>query len=330
MLAVVLGNTTKLVYRADEIGDETRVIASNRIPGLTLEHDPVPILSKVADWVTAYVAWKKRRHQIRYGKEYPADRPNSFIYDGGGGTRAVVKNATQGEALAVIYGTHVARAGPLRRALDATWYRHELCQAVRNRLRVVESAIAQKLEQYDAQDEVRIVSIACGLAPAVLHNIAQSKVQGRRVVALLVDKQADALESVMEDARKLGIASQVQVLQANVLKDSELVWREISTFAPHIGEAVGLIDYLDDAQVVALGQRMRQVLSRGGMFVTANIMPNRWQLFLQVVVNWRNMKYRTVPQLKEVFRTAGFAGAMVLVEPWRIFQVAIYEIPPVD
>lgn len=280
-------------------------------------------LARMTDVVTRYVALKKRVYQYIRKETYPLEKANFFLYDGGGGTHKVVRKAMSGHALALLYGLQEPDKSRLRRTLDAIWLQHPLCQAVRNRLRIVSKAIETNMSQYPLSQEVRIVSIACGLAPAIFENIVHEKQRGRFVRALLVDQSQDAIDAVIQEAHRLQVGDHIETLVANALDHSDEAWSKIRDFEPHISEVVGILDYLSTDSAIDLCKHVRKVLLPGGLFITANIMPNRWEHFLKVVVNWSHMEYRSKIQFEEIIADAGFSDSIVVVEPWHMFQVAL-------
>ena len=287
------------------------------------EHRNHVVLNTLADFATSYVATKKKLYHTLHKTAYPAEKVNFFLYDGGGGTHKVVRKAMSGHAMALIYGIHTTEVSRLRHIIDNIWLQHPLCQAVRNRLRMVSEAIATDILAYPKDEELRIVSVACGFAPAVLENIVREKKNGRRVIALLVDQSQDSIDAVLSEVRRLHIDDSIETMTADIFNDADDVWEKIRAFKPHIGEAVGILDYLDYPTSIRLGVNMRNALVSNGMYVTTNIMPNRWQHFLRVVVNWHDMQYRTIAQLDEIMSESGFMSGTIFVEPWHMFQIAV-------
>jgi len=207
------------------------------------------------------------------------------------------------------------------RKIDDFWMRVRNAQAVRNRLKIVKRELSlaiQAVSQTNADDCIRILSLAAGAAQGVIETAAQLKQRGIRCEVLLVDSDPAALRYALKLAGEHGVADSVTVREGNVL----FFEREIGEFRPDIIEMIGLIDYLRDKILISLLKKIKRHLKTGGIFLTGHIHPNPESYFIRHAVNW-DMIYRTQEQLEDLLVDGGFLGAKLYTEPHGIHSVAV-------
>lgn len=210
------------------------------------------------------------------------------------------------KALAALYDQRVLEGEPdIQRML--AWYQVAPAQSVRNRLLLVEHLLDKAIaERYQAtRQTVRLISLACGSAVAMLRAIKRANEQGIPARALLVDHDESSLCYAMAIAEDLGIAQFVETQQGNVL---EFFAGPEAPVAFDICEMVGLLDYLNRKQAIRLMRQIRERLPSGGVFLTANVSRNWGHMaFVRAVMRWW-MIHRNEGQVAQLLLAGGFSG----------------------
>lgn len=192
-------------------------------------------------------------------------------------------------------------------------------KAARNRLKLVEELLKDSIpDLLMDRGQIHILSLGSGSARAIIRTLAEFDNQ-ERIVATLVDMSRNALTYSKELAQKMGVASQVTTLRAHVLKLNGRV-----PFRPDIVEVVGLAEYLDDEDFLAMVSEIYQLMRPGGILLLSNIKTNPEIRFMEKVVEW-NMIYRNRDRLANLIETAGFDIACVTIyeESLHIHQIAV-------
>ncbi|MDP2630243.1 MAG: class I SAM-dependent methyltransferase family protein [Candidatus Uhrbacteria bacterium] len=275
----------------------------------------LPLMYLLAGWASL----KKRcAHIFRY----PAPNTNSLFFDGLGPVcRRVKEGAASWRAIDLLYNHPFQKPKSLGAWLDNVWLMSPNAQAVRNRRKIAKNELLKTILSSGTQGEVRILSLACGSAEAVLDAVAEANKSGIRIQCLLIDVDASALAYARGVAEKLGISEQVKTKRANLL-GFERLGKIIATYQPRIVEMMGLIDYVTDKHTVALIKTIHDALPVGGIFFTCNIIPNAERVFLRHVINWE-MIYRRPGELVEIMSVAGFRNIRTIVEKMNIHVIAI-------
>ena len=199
-------------------------------------------------------------------------------------------------------------------------------KGVRNRFKLVREIVWHNIDKQcrlHPNEEIRIVSLACGSAEAILEMAAEYKVKGVMVKTMLVDINPVALEYAKKIAERLGVLDRVMLVEGNAISFSRLVRRY--NFKPHIVEMLGLMDYLNDQVAALVCKQAQKVLETGGVFLTCNILPNIEMWFVKHVINWE-MIHRSVPSLFILMKQVGFTGIVAYVEPNWIHAIIVAEV----
>ena len=95
---------------------------------------------------------------------------------------------------------------------------------------------------------------------------------------------------------------------------------------PNIIEMVGLLDYFDDSKVESIFKIIKENLSDGGVFITANVCHNKEVKFVTNLVDWR-MKYRDAEQMVKLAISAGFDKDKITAyyEPLKVHTVLVIK-----
>ncbi|MFW5853420.1 MAG: SAM-dependent methyltransferase [Patescibacteria group bacterium] len=242
---------------------------------------------------------------------------NSSWFDGWGRkTLAIRQGAASWRALHLIYNHDFS--GNL---VDDFWIGMRNAQAVRNRYKIACAELAEAVNRFRRESEIRILSLACGSAESVIKTVADFKAKGVTVRVLLVDRDQTALDFAQGLAQDSGVSSQVEVRRETVSNVLEIS-RE---FAPHIVEMMGLLDYLPDDKAEKLLSQIHSALPPGGVFLTCNIAPNSERWFLYQVIDWP-MIYRWPDRLARILLRSGFVSVRLVYEPHKIHGVAVGQV----
>lgn len=226
-------------------------------------------------------------------------------------------------ALELMYQTRPLDHGHICERLWTWFWEQSLwnARAVRNRLTIVREIL--KRHMTSTTENVNVLSLASGSARAVIE--AMAAVPNAHIRALMTDMSRDALDYSQSLAQSFNVHQ--QVMWKRILAHKFRC--RLDGFEPDIVEVVGLLDYFTLAETEALLREAYEALSFGGLLIAANILPNPEQRFPQEVVEW-DMIYKTVPQLLNLARCAGFEQVQVIVEPIGIHGILVCYKKPVS
>ncbi len=194
----------------------------------------------------------------------------------------------------------------IRPALGNTWANRvekfwfdnsENRRALVNRKKMVHSILLCAINDFLDEPEVRIISVACGSARAVIDAILACDHPNVQVV--LIDRSKKALRNAQKNMEAHGIRN-VTYIEGKMGKITEVAKKN----RPHIVEMVGLTDYLKVKRAADYSQTVSEVLEPGGYYLTGNIHPNPEKIFLDWGLLWP-MNYKTPENLMEIGKGGG-------------------------
>lgn len=153
----------------------------------------------------------------------------------------------------------------------------------------------------------KILSFACG-PEVVLREWVRA---GNEADIVLADHDTDALawaRKRLARARPRGGATTVETVEANAFAllrgvPVGVVLRGHGDFDAIC--VLGLLDYLDDAQVTGFLRALAPALKPGGVLLTSNLhAPNPWRALMELTSDW-NVAHRTVPRFEALVRATG-------------------------
>ncbi len=191
-------------------------------------------------------------------------------------------------------------------------------QAVTNRFKISINTLVKAIENFAAEKEIRILSLASGSVQAAVE--AMKKCPQLNVKAVLIEADISAIE----EAKKLVVEAGFNDHFSFVHDTSNALEKVTGAFMPHIIEMVGFLDYCPRQQAIALINRIRMRLPVGSVFITCNIRPNREKIFLDWVLLWP-MIYRTEHELADLIVKGGFSPkkTQLIYEPFQIHGIAV-------
>jgi len=271
----------------------------------------------LAVWLVALIAYLKK---ALCGAIGVTPSCNSGLFDGlGVKCREIKEGAKRWPALHALYGYSRDSkyiASPVQRMIDRLWLLGmKNPRGVRNRLRIVVSALSEELRAVlQKKETVTVLSLACGSAEAVFQAIAALGNDKHRVRLVLLDQDQTAIAYATNEASRQGVS--VETIKASVARLKGVVKTKVD-----IIEMVGLLDYLNDGTAQGLFERIYESLVPNGLFVTANIIPNLERPFLRYCADWE-MIYRTPEKLSELCGFVFNSGVEVVNEPLNIHAIA--------
>ncbi|MFH0906940.1 MAG: class I SAM-dependent methyltransferase family protein [bacterium] len=249
---------------------------------------------------------------------------NTFWFDGLSIPCREIKNgAASWRALDIIYNYQPNNKKGIRDKVSDFWIGMINAQAVRNRLRLVKREVVKAIRSAaQKKEEVCIFSIASGSAQAILESMQEVEKDGIKTKAVLLDFDQTALEYSKKMAEKFGLKDRITFVR----KCSRDLEKALNGNIPDIVEMIGFLDYRPHDKAVQLIKKIYKIVPSGGIFLTANMIPNSEQFFMKSVIDW-SMIYRDPKELGLIVTKGGFnpKKIQILCEPLKLHAVAICQ-----
>jgi len=170
----------------------------------------------------------------------------------------------------------------------------------------------------NSSDTVRMLSVACGSAEAVIETVKIYKDRGVRIEVTLLDIDQSALSYAEEKAKEYGVLDQLTFIRSSAKNIEKRIKGKFD-----VVEMLGFLDYQSQSKAVKLIERLRNLLVPGGYFLTCNIMKNPEMFFLRWVISWP-MLYRDEEEIGSIMHSAGFSKQKIslVAEPLEIHCLA--------
>jgi len=204
------------------------------------------------------------------------------------------------------------------------WMRIENAQALRNRAKLVKKIMLEEIKNklnQRGQKKIKILSIASGSAQPLLEAIAcLNKARQKLLEVYLLDADKSALDHSKFLSNSYGLSCSITCFNCKTTSLSEL----FSGNSFDLIEMVGFLDYRTREKAIGLIKKIKGLLGNQGVFVTANVMPNKEKFFLDWVLLWP-MIYRNEKQFKDVILNSGFKenNTEVIIDPLKVHQLAV-------
>ncbi|MFA5715208.1 MAG: class I SAM-dependent methyltransferase family protein [Candidatus Paceibacterota bacterium] len=265
--------------------------------------------------ITGYVMAKKKVYKLL---GIPGPRINSLFFDGLGlASRKVKEYAASWRAMEIIYNHNFPKKMTIGGLLDEFYWHGLNCQALRNRYKLVKHQLRKAISKFDNQ-EIRLVSLACGSAQAVIEIVAEYKAKNVIIRAVLMDIDQDGLDVANKRAAEYGVADQIETRKIN-LSGTENIFKGLK---PQIVEMLGFLDYVNQEQAINFVKKIYEALDEKGILITCNINNNVEQHFIKWVINWP-MVYREKEDLFDVAKKSGFNNYQIVYEPLKIHGLLV-------
>lgn len=240
----------------------------------------------------------------------------------------VLNNMGYTHALEVVYTRYhrkLFHRGLMQGVADLFWH-HATSQAkaLRNRLKIVEHTLESEIHKRLAatsENRVSLCTVGGGSSRAIIHTM--SRVTKAYPLAHFeitnIDKDANGMELGRKNAAEYGLDS----IFRWVRDDARNIPAIIPPETADIVEMVGLLDYFSEERGIEVIRHIHGSLKPGGVFIVANVHPNREQRFLHNM-GWPSMHYRKPAQLTRILSMAGFSNEpLVMFEPLRVHMISV-------
>jgi SAM-dependent methyltransferase len=241
---------------------------------------------------------------------------NAFKKTSKDGTE-VTKAATTYKALEIFYkwdGKFHFDKGVFDGLFTYAWQCIHNVQAVRNRKKIA----AQILVRTNPD---MLISLGSGSARMVLEYLNH-----HFVPAYLIDYSQDAINY----SKMLAASDEFRLSSRRNIAWHKDVAQNFGKYLPAgyqgkvLFEMVGLLDYFDDFKTVNFFSQMSSALKPGDVFCVSNIIPNAERPFVEKVIRWKDMHYRTPEHLKGLLLAGGFKKNEIKVttDATNIYSIA--------
>ncbi|MCG2726431.1 MAG: class I SAM-dependent methyltransferase [Elusimicrobia bacterium] len=274
---------------------------------------------------------RNRKKHISKQRRQMGDMKTAFFNRSSPLLQHLCQNIANAAALDDIYNSNASfywfdnkQIIPLSAKTDAIAHFYFNCpnaQAVRNRYRGVGEQFREAIiELLSRKNKIRVLSIACGSAQTLFHQITLMAVEGvdiSKVELTLTDISSESLALARARAVESGLASKVKFVQAPFRHLSKKLDGEYD-----IIEACGIVDYLSDLYVATLFRQVHFLLNGGGYFITSNMNRTHAARILTWTYNWE-IVYRSPDELADILWRNNFQKIKVFIEPWHIHPYAV-------
>ncbi|MFH1608791.1 MAG: class I SAM-dependent methyltransferase family protein [Patescibacteria group bacterium] len=230
-----------------------------------------------------------------------------------GDTFKVLNGVTTFRALEVMY-TYFDRRKIEKLNLSSRFWEIFLSnsRSIRNRLLLVKKTIIKLAEE---KEKVNLLSIGSGSARPILETIRV--IDSRKSPKIMmIDMDEEAISYSKELALKFSFNHTTWV-SGHFFR----VEKHCKKFKPNLIEMVGLLDYLNDKNVLFLLKEVFSTIENEGYLITGNILPNIEAPFVTKGIRWP-MIYRKPEQLISLLKDAGFTNVKTEKELLGIHMIA--------
>ena len=139
-----------------------------------------------------------------------------------------------------------------------------ITMAARNRRKIVIERLVRLIQQHDSVGNVTLLGIGAGPGRLLQTAMSETKIAPSRMTAYLIDLDEDACPFSQELAANLGLLDRIRFIKG----DARRVRDSLPDIGVNIAKLVGIIEYLDDTQLIELLNEVRTVMVPGGSLVT--------------------------------------------------------------
>lgn len=229
----------------------------------------------------------------------------------------VTKAATTYKALEIFYkwdGKFHFEKGIFDGLFTYAWQCIHNVQAVRNRKKIASKVLLR------AKPDM-IVSLGSGSARMVLEYLKH-----HYCPALLIDLSQDAINY----SKSLAASDEFHFNARKNIEWHKDIAQNFGKYLPAdrpgkvLFEMVGLLDYFDDFKAVKFFAQLSSAMKSGDVFCVSNIIPNAERPFVEKVIRWKNMHYRTPEKLKSLLLAGRFKSGEIklTVDATKIYTIA--------
>jgi SAM-dependent methyltransferase len=186
--------------------------------------------------------------------------------------------------------------------------------ALRNRRRLAGRLIARLIDQAE-REPVEVLCLGAGPGLIIMDALAQAR---RSAHATLVDLSGDAFDYGRELADRAGLSDRVRFIRGDVRDVRNMLDRP-----PDLVKMLGICEYLDDEHIVHIARAVAEVMLPGSAIVFNSLSRRHGTDRFFRRVFGLHMIHRSVHQLQEMMREAGFEGFVSIPEPLGVYHVIV-------
>lgn len=214
------------------------------------------------------------------------------------------------ETINMIYQGEAAGDGRIGPLIDRWAMAQPAILAVRQRRATLTSHIARIRAAQPSGTQVKITSLAVGPGREFF-DVLESDNE-RNLFITGVDIDPEAVNFVAARTGELGVSSQIRLIQGNIIRMARGN-RPVEISLQHLVYSLGLMDYLQDAIVVACIDWMFDLLLPGGEAIIGNFdAENPDKPFMDYIMEWV-LIHRSADDLRELFSRSKFGDRPVEV-----------------
>lgn len=288
------------------------MISGNRILSDELECKRYPyyLILPITYLLTLWTIIKKKIGAL-FGVQ---ENVGLLIFDGIGRYGNIIKRHVTGwKAVDLIYNHQFRKTRSLGGWLDDFWFESMNCQAARNRFKIAKRQLENSILSFSNQNEIRVVSLACGTGQIESEAMASIKEKGKNVKALLIDREERALKRAEKYISFNGVQNEVELVHSDITSDIEMFQK----FNPHVVNMIAFLDYLSDEDSIKFISSIYEILPPKGVLIVSNTMPNAEMPFVKWVVGWQ-LIYRKARDIEDIMQKSGFVQCEVIEDPLHI------------
>ena len=197
---------------------------------------------------------------------------------------------------------------------------HPAANAVRNRAKIIQGMIQQRMAQLGS---LSIASIACGPAREVAATVQMLGDSMGKIKWTLFDQDKEAMEAAKS---RLPDDPRLEATQINA-GVKELIRKTVSIGNQDIIYSLGLFDYLEDKVASTVIQRLYDELNPGGLLVVGNFADHPLRGLMEAAMDWY-LLYRTVDDCLRIGKNGAPDGEhFVMQEPEGVNLILVISKP---
>jgi len=192
-----------------------------------------------------------------------------------------------------------------------------ISMAARNRRKIVTGRLVNLIKQHPTDQPLTMLGVGSGPGWHIQTAIKVSGVPTSNVSAYLVDLADDAFEYGIRIANTFGISKSISFLQG----DARQIRQTLPGIRVNIAKLVGIVEYLNDEQVIELLKALHDIMVPGGHLITHGLVDKyRTGPFLARVFQLRHYQ-RDANRITELLSQTGFRVTECEYEPAGIHPI---------
>jgi len=189
---------------------------------------------------------------------------------------------------------------------------------LRNRQKIVISALAHLIETYGKDQPLYLVGIGSGSGNNTMQAIKLKRSSIQSIKVQLFDLNEEALNFGRSKSQELGLEKEIEFIHSNATQVESRIGNP-----PQIIEMIGLIEYLSDQELLRLFESVRRFRNAKSSIVISSISEAHGiDRFLRRTLNF-DLNYRSPQKVLQLLSEFGYKRFNVFPEPTGIFSVIV-------